>query len=172
MKQSRATKVRIPPALREAAPHLRLVVFDFDGVFTDNGVWVDDRGHEWVRCTRADGIGLDKLRARGLELLVLSTETNKVVGARCRKLKLECIQGCEDKGARLLEILAERGLQAKQVAYFGNDENDRACLELVGLAVVPADAHPAVASLAKWRSLKPGGQGAVREFCDWIALCP
>lgn len=161
----------VPAVIRQAVPRLRLVVFDFDGVFTDNAVWVDEDGRESVRCTRADGIGLDKLRTRGIALQVLSTEKNKVVAARCKKLKLPCIHGCDDKGARLAELLAEHGLTPAEMAYFGNDENDRACLELAGLPMVTADAHPSVVPLARWQSSRPGGHGAVREFCDLVAAC-
>ena len=59
---------------------VRLVVFDFDGVFTDNTVWTDDAGNEWVRSWRGDGLGLERLRAAGIPTWVLSTETNPVVG--------------------------------------------------------------------------------------------
>ena len=80
------------------------VVFDFDGVFTDNRVLVFGDGSEAVSCSRGDGLGLDRLRATGLPLLVLSTERNEVVAARCRKVQLECRQGLADKGAELAQI--------------------------------------------------------------------
>lgn len=68
--------------------HVKLVCFDFDGVFTDNSVYVSEDGVESVRCSRADGIGLTKLRSIGIQILVLSTEINPVVGRRCDKLQL------------------------------------------------------------------------------------
>jgi len=147
---------------------LRLVVFDFDGVFTDNTVYVTETGQEAVRCWRGDGLGLDKLRRLALELVVVSTETNPVVGLRCKKLRLACVQGCDDKRATVESYMAERNLKPEQVAYMGNDINDEACLEIAGLAVVPADAHPAILPLAHFRTTAPGGRGAVREFCDLV----
>src|SRR5437867_12013267 len=96
--------------LRDQVRRVRLVIFDFDGVFTDNLVYVLDDGSEAVRCSRADGIGLRKLERLGIEPLVLSTETNPVVAARCRKLQVRSIQACEDKGAALEGILRARGL--------------------------------------------------------------
>lgn len=148
---------------------IRLVVFDFDGVFTDNSVTVTDSGSEAVRCRRDDGLGIAKLRRLGVPMLVISTETNPVVAARCRKLALTCHQGVKDKAILLQSVMRDHGVTPDQVAYLGNDENDLECLRLVGLAVVPADAHPSVLPLAHLILSRPGGQGAVRELCDTIS---
>ena len=150
---------------------IKLVVFDFDGVMTDNAVYVSQEGVELVRCWRSDGLGLQALAAIGIDLLVISTEQNPVVSMRCAKLKLPCIQAVADKGERLAQILVERKLDWRQVAYIGNDINDSACLLRVGLPVVVGDAHPDVLPLAKWQTSARGGYGAVREFCDrFIAI--
>jgi len=154
--------------LRAAGP-LRLVVFDFDGVFTDNSVWVREDGVESVQCSRADGIGIARLHAIGMEMLVLSTEKNPVVGARCRKLNIPHEQAISDKGARLSAILIDRSIDPRQVAYIGNDVNDMGCLRLVGLPVVVADADPSVLPFARATLNQSGGHGAVREFCDAVA---
>jgi 3-deoxy-D-manno-octulosonate 8-phosphate phosphatase (KDO 8-P phosphatase) len=154
---------------RKTLSDIRLLVFDFDGVFTENGVWISDLGQEWVRCSRLDGMGIKLLKAAGtVEMVVLSTEENPVVSRRCEKLQLPCIQGCEDKKARLLELLAEKAIGADQAAYVGNDINDATCLEIVGLPIVVSDAHESVRSLARWVTRSPGGQGAVREICDQL----
>lgn len=146
---------------------IRLLVFDFDGVFTDNSVYVSENGTESVRCSRGDGLGLSRLRAmERMELLVLSTEQNPVVTARCRKLKLLCIQGVADKAVRLGELAAERNLPLGNVAYVGNDINDAGCLKLAGLPIVVSDAHPEVRGMGRLRTTLPGGHGAVREICD------
>jgi YrbI family 3-deoxy-D-manno-octulosonate 8-phosphate phosphatase len=146
------------------------VVFDFDGVFTDNRVWVAAGGHEWVACSRSDGIGLQALRDLGVPMMVLSTEPNPVVADRCRKLALPCEHGVADKGARLRALLAERNIDAAHVVYVGNDINDLDCLRTVGCPVVVADAHPAVRSVARIVLTERGGLGAVRELCDRLAL--
>ena len=146
-----------------------LVVFDFDGVLTDNRVWVFEDGSEAVCCSRSDGIGLAKLREKGLEVIVISTETNKVVQARTAKLKLECAYGVENKLEYLRKLVKQKGLNLSQVAFVGNDINDKECLENVGLPIVVADAHPDVMSLGKVVTSLKGGQGAVREICDaWV----
>jgi YrbI family 3-deoxy-D-manno-octulosonate 8-phosphate phosphatase len=145
---------------------VRLVAFDFDGVFTDNTVLVAEDGTEHVRCWRGDGIGLRLLEGLGVKTVVISTEENPVVAARCRKLQIRCLQGVHDKRAALEGVLAEAGLGLDVAAFLGNDVNDRACLEAVALPIVVHDAHPAVISLARLRTSTPGGYGAVREVCD------
>lgn len=144
------------------------VVFDFDGVMTDNRVHTAQDGSETVASDRSDGLGIASLRASGIPILVLSTEENAVVAARCRKMKIECIHGVEDKAARLKQWLAENAFDPPNVVYLGNDRNDSKCLELVGCPVAVADAYPE----ALQRSLivldRPGGKGAVRELCDLI----
>ena len=153
-------------ALRSLIQQVRLVVFDFDGVFTDNAVYVSQDGAESVRCWRGDGLGLRILEQLGISLLVLSTEENPVVLHRCRKLKVRCLQACPDKVITLTQVAAEMGLAFSQVAYLGNDINDQGCLEKAGLPMVVADAHPDVIHLAKYRTQLRGGYGAVREVCD------
>jgi 3-deoxy-D-manno-octulosonate 8-phosphate phosphatase (KDO 8-P phosphatase) len=153
---------------RETLASVRLAVFDFDGVFTDNHVWVDGDGRESVRCTRADGLGLRRLREVGVEALVVSMETAPVVGARARKLGIECIQGIEEKLPLLHEQSAARGIDLDETAYVGNDINDAPCLQAVGLPVVPADAWPEAREHARWVLTRSGGKGCVREFCDAI----
>jgi YrbI family 3-deoxy-D-manno-octulosonate 8-phosphate phosphatase len=143
-------------------------VFDFDGVFTDNRVLVGDDGRESVFCSRADGLGLEHLRQSGVQCLVLSLESNPVVGRRCEKLKLEYRQGCADKWALLEGLLREKGIDRRQVAYVGNDVNDLACMERVGLAVSVADGRPEAKAAAHWVTRRKGGDGAVREICDFL----
>jgi YrbI family 3-deoxy-D-manno-octulosonate 8-phosphate phosphatase len=147
---------------------LRLIVFDFDGVFTDNRVWVGADGDELVACDRGDGLGLRLLRDSGIDLFVLSTETHPVVGARCRKLGLPFVQAERDKARALRTLIGERGLDASQVVYVGNDVNDVECMRLVGCSVAVADAHAHVLREADLILTRTGGHGAVRELCDLV----
>ncbi len=145
-----------------------LVVFDFDGVFTDNTVWTDHAGNEWVRSWRGDGLGLERLRAAGIPTWVLSTETNPVVGRRCEKLGIPYRQGIADKQAALEALAGEVGVALGDVVFVGNDINDAGCLRIAGIPVVVQDAHPDVLPLARYRTQAAGGFGAVREVCDWL----
>jgi YrbI family 3-deoxy-D-manno-octulosonate 8-phosphate phosphatase len=158
-----------PGAPRRPMPaRIKLVILDFDGVLTDNRVWTDQDGKESVASNRSDSEGLSRLRASGVEALVLSKEVNPVVASRCRKLKLPFLQGIEDKGSALENVLKEHGLSPQQVAYLGNDTNDLPCFQLVGWAVAVADAHLEVKRQADFVLMHNGGQGAVRELCDLI----
>jgi YrbI family 3-deoxy-D-manno-octulosonate 8-phosphate phosphatase len=145
---------------------IRLIAFDFDGVFTDNMVYVFQDGSEAVRCYRSDGIGLQKLKQLGIETVIISTEANPVVSARAHKLRMPCIQDCQDKRAALEKIAAEKGLGLSEIAFVGNDVNDLPCLESVGLPIVVQDAYQDIVPLALYQTKRPGGHGAVREVCD------
>jgi YrbI family 3-deoxy-D-manno-octulosonate 8-phosphate phosphatase len=152
----------------DALRAVRLVVFDFDGVFTDNRVWVNERAEEAVACCRADGFGLRRLAEAGVDALILTTETVPVASARALKLEVECRQGVADKLAALEEEAAARAVALEEIAFVGNDVNDVGCLGAVGLPVVPADAWPEARDQARWVLERRGGEGCVRELCDAI----
>ena len=152
--------------LGAAAGRIELFIFDFDGVFTDNSVYVFEDGREAVRCSRSDGIGLRKLEALGVVPLIVSTETNPVVVERSKKLAIGCHSGVNDKLTLVRGLLDERGLSLEQCAYLGNDVNDLECLEHCGLPMVVRDAHPDVLDIGMYQTAALGGYGAVREVCD------
>ena len=158
----------MPDDLDARFARVRMLVLDFDGVLTDNSVTVTSDGIESVTCWRGDGIGTTALMAAGIPVVVISKERDPVVRVRCDKLGLECHQGVDDKAPALAALLAERGVDAADVAYVGNDTNDLGCLTLVGLPIVVADAHPDVLPVATYMTSAPGGRGAVREVCDRI----
>jgi N-acylneuraminate cytidylyltransferase len=145
-----------------------LVVMDFDGVLTDNRVWVDEEGHEMIAAYRSDSLGLNVLRKAGFNAMVLSTEVNPVVSARCRKMKMPVIQGVEDKATVLSNYLAEHQINPKNVIFVGNDLNDVPCFPLVGCAIVVADAQTDALRCADLVLTRKGGHGAVRELCDLL----
>ena len=146
---------------------VKLLVLDFDGVLTDNKVLVAADGGEYVTCNRSDGMGLSLLKKlTDVFTMVLSTETNRVVEARCKKLKLECCQGIDDKISFLRDILQQKDLGMASVAYIGNDVNDLQCIEAASVGVAVADAYENVKSVADIVLDRTGGNGAVREFCD------
>jgi 3-deoxy-D-manno-octulosonate 8-phosphate phosphatase (KDO 8-P phosphatase) len=147
---------------------IRFAVFDFDGVFTDNRVWVNERGEETVAFSRSDGLGLRRLDQVGVQSLIVSMERSPIVGARAEKLRVDCVQGVEDKLPVVRDRAAAAGVSLDETAYLGNDINDLECLRGVGLPVVPADAWPEVMPLAKWVLSRSGGAGCVREFCDAV----
>lgn len=157
-----------PAKKRRGIPlKVKLLVMDFDGVLTDNRVWVDEDGNEKVAGNRSDSLGLSILRQKTqVKPVVISQETNPVVTARCKKLNLEVHQGIMDKASLLKEILAEKGIGKGEAIYMGNDVNDLPCLPHVACFIAPADAQPAVLRAADHILENKGGHGAVRELCD------
>jgi N-acylneuraminate cytidylyltransferase len=162
------------PALED----IHTVVFDFDGVFTNNMVWVDEDGRESVRCDRGDGLAFDLVRTFGeqnqfnAEFFILSKETNPVVLARAKKLRLPCHHGIKDKLGFMKTHLASRFPSASDafggLVYLGNDLNDLPLMRRAGYSVAPADAHPKVHAAAHLILDQDGGQGFVRAFIEQL----
>lgn len=140
------------------------IVLDFDGVLTDNKVLVMEDGKEAVNCNRSDGLALSILKTRGIPMVVISTEKNKVVKARCSKLGVECYHGIDDKLLLMQEWAKENNVNLANAIYVGNDINDEKCLQHVGHPIVVGDAAPEVKRIAKVVLQSNGGNGAIREL--------
>lgn len=155
---------------REMPGKIELVIFDFDGVFTDNRVWTDQDGVESVAASRSDSLRFRELREKGIEIMILSSEPNPVVTARAKKLGVEVMQGIglQDKGRVMRDVLEQKDVKAENVVYVGNDINDLPCFEIAGWSVAVPDAYPEVLQAADFVLSKPGGNGAVREVCEII----
>ena len=149
---------------------IKLVICDFDGVITDNRVWTDQDGRETVVASRSDSMRIQQLREIGIEVMILSSEPNRVVAARAKKMGVEAIHGVglQDKGRVMRDVLAGKNIKAEEVVYIGNDWNDLPCFEIAGWAVAVADAYPDVLRAADHVLTRAGGHGAVRELCDLI----
>lgn len=164
-----------PAALLPALARIRLAVFDVDGVFTDGRLHYgqrapDDGIGEVTKVFHVrDGLGLKRLRAAGVEVAVISGRSSPIVAARMAELGIDHVhQGQDDKLPVLETLLARTGIPATATCYCGDDEPDLAPMRAVGLAVAPADAHPAVRAAAAWVLAAGGGHGAVRELCDGL----
>jgi len=154
--------------IAEKLATVRLAVFDFDGVFTDNAVYVNQDGVEALRFWRSDGLGLARLRSVEVRILIVSTEKNPVVSVRANKLQIPCKQGVEDKAAMIVQICGELGISPADAMFVGNDINDVPAFKAVGFPVAVSDAYPEVLEHVLYRTSRPGGYGAVREMCDLI----
>ena len=145
-----------------------VVITDFDGVHTDDTASVDQDGRESVRVNRGDGLGIERLRAAGIPMLIVSKETNPVVRARAAKLGVEVLHGIEHKAEVVRGWLERHGFSPARTAYLGNDVNDLGPMSLVGWPVAVADAQPEVRAAARRVLNRAGGKGAVRELCDLV----
>jgi len=147
-----------------------LLALDFDGVVTDNRVWVNQNGEEMIAANRSDSLIMDKLRQKGIQIVIISSETNPVVSARARKMRVEAIQGVglSDKADVLTKLCAERGIPLSEVVFMGNDINDIPCFKIAGWGVAVPDAMTDALREADHITIRSGGHGAVREICDLI----
>jgi len=147
---------------------LEMILFDFDGVFTNNSVYVDQNGLESVACSRSDGLGLARLRELGIKMCIVSTEKNPVVSVRAKKLKLDCRQGVPDKSIAVREICEKFDISARRVMFVGNDINDIPAFNEVGIPVGVQDSFNEILPHISYITSNAGGNGVVREICDVI----
>lgn len=151
------------------AKKIKVIVTDFDGVLTDNRVYLNENGEESVACNRGDGWGINLLKNAGYKVACLSTEKNPVVAMRCEKLQIPYWQGLENKLETLKALLHKNDYVADQCLYIGNDTNDAACLEYAGVSIVPADAASIVKPLAHGETNARGGEGVIREIAHYLS---
>ena len=154
--------------LRILKNKIKLVVYDFDGVMTDNKVYIDQNGNEIVQVNRADGLGVAEIKKMEIEQIIMSTETNPVVSARAIKLDIPCLQGLDNKKDALLDYSKKNDIDLKNIAYVGNDINDKDAMAVAGLSFCPADAHETIKEISDHVFKRNGGDGVIRELLDLI----
>jgi 3-deoxy-D-manno-octulosonate 8-phosphate phosphatase (KDO 8-P phosphatase) len=151
------------------AQKITLLALDVDGVMTDGQVVYGNSGEEIKAFNIKDGLGIKLLQKAGVEVAIITGRTSAVVERRAGELGITCIvQGREDKRSVLLELMAERELEAEQVAYMGDDLPDLAAIVTAGIGACPSDAAKPVRDAADWISSVKGGHGAVRELAEML----
>lgn len=145
---------------------LDLIVFDFDGVLTDNYVYVDQFGVESVKCSRSDGLAFDILRKTNVKVIILSTETNKVVKERAQKLKVEAFNSEDNKETFLKQYCDENSISLDRVLFIGNDLNDYNAMKISGYSLCPIDSHPEITKIASSVIDVEGGKGVIRYLVE------
>lgn len=158
-----------PSDYNARAAKVRLVLTDVDGVLTDGGVFYGSDGEMMKRFNIRDGMGVERLRAIGVEVGIITGEQSESVIRRAEKLRIELVHlYAKDKKATLDEILAKHEYEAEEIAYIGDDVNDIEIMKLVGFPACPADAFHETRDAAKYVCRRPGGHGAFRELCEII----
>ena len=153
---------------------IHTIVLDFDGVFTNNKVWVDQDGVESVRCDRGDGLAFDLLRNFmhkndwALKCFILSKETNPVVTTRAKKIQVDCVQSCANKANYLSSYLTDQNLNPAGLVYLGNDLNDLPGMLAAGFVVAPSDSHSVILKHADLVMPQKGGEGFVRAVIELL----
>lgn len=160
---------RIDDDLLERARSVRLVVFDIDGVMTDGRLYRDDSGQEIKAFYSRDGLGLKALMRYDIQVAALTARESRLVRKRMAELGIEhLIQGREDKGAALAELLATTGIDAQHTACMGDDLVDWPALRDAGFKACPRDADRWIAEKCDFVAERDGGRGAVRDLCELL----
>ena len=155
------------PAQRAAK--VRLLCVDVDGVLTDAGMYYGPDGEVLKKFNTRDGMGLQRVREAGIAVAIISGEDSAIVHARAAKLKIDDVFcGAQNKRAAIDELCSKHQIEREQVAFIGDDLNDLPALECVGLACAVADAADPVLNVAHYVSKRRGGDGAVREICEFL----
>tara|TARA_B100001057_G_scaffold491108_1_gene580682 strand:- start:665 stop:1165 length:501 start_codon:yes stop_codon:yes gene_type:complete len=144
------------------------LIFDFDGVLTDNRVYLDQNGNEWVSCNRSDGLAFDVLKKFKKHTYIISTEKNKVVAARAKKLKIPVLFGVQDKCEILKKLSLNKKFNLDRTLYVGNDLNDYEALKLCGYSACPSDSHKKIKKISTFKLDSKGGFGVARELLEEI----
>jgi 3-deoxy-D-manno-octulosonate 8-phosphate phosphatase (KDO 8-P phosphatase) len=151
------------------ASRIRILLTDVDGVLTDGGVYYSETGEVMKRFNIRDGMAVERLRACGIEVGIITGERSKSVVRRAEKLHIEMVHlFSKDKPAVLRKIIEEYGYAPEEIAYIGDDVNDVEIMKLVGLPAAPGDALPQALAAARYVCHRHGGNGAFREFAEFI----
>jgi 3-deoxy-D-manno-octulosonate 8-phosphate phosphatase (KDO 8-P phosphatase) len=146
-----------------------LFVYDFDGVMTDNKVFIDQDGREMVQVSRSDGFAVELLKKKGILQLILSKEKNPVVCRRAEKLKIDVLHGIDDKATQLKLYCKKNDISLDTVLYIGNDLNDIEVMNIVGCKLCPQDAVKEVKNISDLVLSTKGGDGCIRELYTLLA---
>ena len=147
---------------------VKLIVYDFDGVMTDNKAYVDQNGSEMVQVNRSDGLAINIIKSKGFDQIILSSETNQVVNARAKKLNIQCMYGVENKRKQLQIFCEQRRYDLDSVLFIGNDINDKEVMSVVGYPLCPNDAYKEIKEISCHVFMKNGGDGVIRELLELI----
>ena len=158
-----------PSTVIKAAQKIKLILLDVDGVLTDGRLYYGNNGEELKAFDIQDGLGIKLLQKGGIDVGIITGRTSKLLTRRTEELDIELlVQGREDKLTALNEILEDRAINLKEIAFVGDDLPDLAVIRRVGMGITPANGNHIVASQALWQTKKGGGQGAVREVAELI----
>jgi 3-deoxy-D-manno-octulosonate 8-phosphate phosphatase (KDO 8-P phosphatase) len=154
---------------RKSAAAIRLLILDVDGTLTDGRLYYGPRGEALKVFHVRDGAGIKHLNRSGIHIAVISGRSSKMVSVRCRELGVEhVVQGVEDKVAAFEKLRRKLKIEASESACVGDDAADVPLMKVVKLAFAVADAHKDAIRAAHVVTSLPGGQGAVREVCDYL----
>jgi len=148
---------------------VKILVMDVDGTLTDGKIYIGSQGEIMKAFNVKDGYGVTKLHTLGIIPSIITGRKSEILTIRAKELKIrEVYQGEDQKVNRLKEMTSKYNCDFSEIAYIGDDENDIECMKLCGIKACPADAVDSVRNIADYVCTKSGGEGAVREFIDYL----
>ena len=146
----------------------KILLTDFDGCLTDDRVWLNQEGEEFIAANRKDGLAVKRLKSLGIQVVITSTETNKVVLARGNKMGVEVLQGLSDKAVAIEQYLEQKNSSWEDVWYIGNDVNDLGAIRKAKFSICPSDAVKAVKKEVDLKLKTKGGYGVLSELATLL----
>lgn len=150
--------------------NIKSLIFDVDGVLTDDTVWIGPDGFELKRFNISDGLGVALMRDRlKIKIAVVSGRQSEATASRCSELRISpVIQGDHDKRTGVRKVLKAHKVSAAQAAFVGNEILDLAAFKEVGFKIAVADAAPELVAHADLVLKRRGGEGVGRELFELI----
>lgn len=159
----------ISKELIEKLQKIKILCMDVDGTLTDGAMYYSERGEAMKRFSTRDGMGVTLLRRAEIQTAIITSEASEIAVRRAEKLDIEHIEtGCRNKTEALGQLCAKLNLGYENIAYIGDDVNDIFAIRTAGVSACPSDAVDSVTRIVDYKCEKPGGNGAVREFCELI----
>lgn len=149
---------------------ISLVISDFDGVMTDGKVEISEQGFESVTCSRLDGVGVKLLKKNGIDVIILSSEANKTVQHRAKKLNITAYTNVLDKLDFIKNLQSKKSISSDEIFYIGDEINDLVVMKNLTHTACPKDANSEIKTLAKYQLKSKGGDGVIREVSELICL--
>jgi YrbI family 3-deoxy-D-manno-octulosonate 8-phosphate phosphatase len=148
----------------------KVIFTDFDGCLTDDRVWLNQEGEEFVAANRKDGLAVKRFKNLGIQVVIASTETNKVILARGNKMGVEVLQGLTDKAVSIDQYLKKINLSWNDIWYVGNDVNDLGAIKKANLSLCPADAVKIIRKTVDIVLQTNGGSGILSEIATGLEI--
>lgn len=149
---------------------IKLLVIDVDGTLTNGSIYIGETGEVFKAFNVKDGYAITHLlKDHNIKPAIITGRQSEITARRCEELDIKLLyQGVEKKEKVLRSLAQELGLTLDEIAYIGDDENDLECINIVGLSGCPSDSCNKVKANARYITQRKGGDGAVREFIEWI----
>ncbi len=148
---------------------IKIIISDVDGVLTDGGMYYSEKGEVMKKFNTKDGMAVEIANQNKLKIILMTKENSKIVKIRADKIKTTaCYVGIKQKELELKKIIKKFNVKLKELAYIGDDLNDKEIMKKIGFAVSPFDGISEIKKIADYVTDLKGGEGVLREVVELI----